>query len=198
MTDFLHSSTFTWVLLPLLIFCTRIVDVSLDTLRVIFISRGVRYLAPIVAFFEVLIWLIAISQIMRNLSNPICYIAYAGGFATGNYVGMILESRLAIGTVILRVITGKDAVDLIKALTEAHYGLTCIKGEGPDGMVNIIFMLVPRLELQHAIGIIKQHQPNAIYSVEDVRAVKEGIFPNRGTGGRWNSLPILGWFSRDK
>jgi len=90
MLDFLlmSSKLFAWVVLPVLIFIARVADVSLGTVRVIFITRGLKYFAPIVGFLEILIWLLAIGQIMRNLSHPICYIAYAGGFATGNYVGI--------------------------------------------------------------------------------------------------------------
>jgi uncharacterized protein YebE (UPF0316 family) len=81
---------YTWIVLPLLIFLARVVDVSMGTIRVIFVSRGLKYLAPVVGFFEVLIWLLAIGQIMKNLSSPLCYVAYAGGFAAGNYIGIVI------------------------------------------------------------------------------------------------------------
>ena len=84
----LNSGFYAWLILPLLIFLARVADVSIGTIRLIFISRGLKYLAPVVGFFEILIWLLAIGQIMKNLSNPACYIAYAGGFAMGNFVGM--------------------------------------------------------------------------------------------------------------
>lgn len=84
MGDLLANSwVYTWIAIPSLIFVARVIDVSLGTVRVIFVSRGLKYLAPVVGFFEILIWLLAIGQIMRNLSNPACYIAYAGGFALG-------------------------------------------------------------------------------------------------------------------
>ncbi|MCX6639658.1 MAG: DUF2179 domain-containing protein [bacterium] len=182
--DFFQSDLFSWVILPILIFLTRIVDVSLDTLRVIFIARGVRYLAPIIGFFEVLVWLMAISQIMRHLTNPFCYLGYAAGFATGNYVGMVIEARLALGKVILRVITKLNTAGMVEALSAKNYGLTMIDGEGPSGSVKIIFMLVPRQELTQAIAIVKQYTPNAFYSVEDVRFASEGIFPLKKNGSR--------------
>ena len=110
---FYHSEIFKFVLLPVLIFLARICDVTLDTLRIIYVSRGMKFLAPAIGFVEVLIWLVAITQIFKNLSNPICYVAYAGGFAMGNFIGIIIEEKMAIGTVVIRIITQKDAEALI-------------------------------------------------------------------------------------
>jgi uncharacterized protein YebE (UPF0316 family) len=83
----------TYVVLPVMIFFARICDVSLGTIRVIFISKGVKYLAPIIGFFEVIIWLLAIGQVMNNLTNFVAYIAYGAGFASGTYIGMIIEEK---------------------------------------------------------------------------------------------------------
>jgi hypothetical protein len=90
---FFDSQIFTWVVIPVLIILARIVDVTLDTIRIIYISRGMKYLAPLFGFFEILIWLLAISQIMRNLNNPVYYLAYAVGFATGNLVGIFVDRQ---------------------------------------------------------------------------------------------------------
>src|SRR3990172_6273287 len=117
---------YTWALLPLLIFAARIMDVSLGTVRLIFVSRGMKYLAPLVGFFEVLTWLLAIGQIMKNLSNPVCYIAYAAGFAMGNFVGIWIAERLSLGVVLVRVVTQKDASPLVDKLKARDYGLTCV------------------------------------------------------------------------
>ncbi|HPA70469.1 MAG TPA: DUF5698 domain-containing protein, partial [Bacteroidales bacterium] len=95
--EHLNTEIVNYLLLPLFIFLARIFDVSLGTLRIIFVTKGMRIIAPLVGFFEVLIWLLAISRIMQDLDNWVSYIAYAGGFATGNFVGMYLEERLAIG-----------------------------------------------------------------------------------------------------
>jgi len=111
-----ETEIFTWILLPILIFFARVGDVSLGTIRIIFISKGIKYLAPLIGFFEILIWLVAISQIMQNLTNIYYYIFYAGGFATGNLVGIIIEEKLSIGTVAIRIITRKDAEELTNAL----------------------------------------------------------------------------------
>ena len=171
------STLFSLVLLPAAIFFARIMDVSLGTIRVIFVSRGMRAVAPILGFFEVLIWIIAVGQIMKNLNEWYYYVAYASGFAAGTWVGIWIESKLAIGMVILRIITKSDATDLANRLRELNYGLTSVDAEGARGPVKILFMLVPRHDLKGIIKTIKEHNPNAFYSVEDVRFAREGIFP---------------------
>ena len=107
-----HSPYFDYLAVPLLIFCLRICDMTLDTLRIIFMTKGLKRLAPIIGFFEILIWIVAITRIMQHLNNWTCYVAYAGGFATGNYVGMWLDEKLAIGHELIRVITRVDATML--------------------------------------------------------------------------------------
>lgn len=171
------SSVFQWVILPLLIFTARIIDVSLGTLRIIFISRGKRLLAPLMGFFEVLIWLLAISQIFKNLQNPACYVAYAAGFAGGSYIGMAIENRLAIGLQIVRIITKFFVPELIEKLKASGYGLTTLQGEGAEGPVTVIFTIVRRKDLPEFIDIIQSVNPKVFYTVEDVRMAKEGIYP---------------------
>jgi uncharacterized protein YebE (UPF0316 family) len=181
MSDLLlsNSAFYIWVVLPLLIFIARIADVSLGTVRVIFITRGLKYLAPIVGFFEILIWLMAIGQIMRNLSNPLCYIAYASGFATGNYFGILIAEKLSLGVVLIRVITSKDASELLEYLKSAEYGVTSVDAQGSAGKVQVVFTIVQRREVTGVVNLIKQFNPKAFYTIEEVGFVEEGIFPTR-------------------
>ena len=183
MSDFLllNSEFFTWVVLPALIFIARVADVSLGTVRVIFIARGLKYFAPVVGFFEILIWLLAIGQIMQNLSNPICYIAYAGGFAMGNYFGIWIAEKLSLGVVLIRVITSKDASELIEYLKTAEYGVTVVDAKGSAGNVQVVFTIVRRREVVTVVSLIKQFNPKAFYTIEEVGFVEEGIFPVRKT-----------------
>ena len=174
----------TYVILPILIFLARICDVSLGTIRVIFISKGIRYLAPIIGFFEVIIWLLAIGQIMNNLTNFVAYIAYGAGFAAGTYIGMVIEEKISLGLVSVRIITKKDPQELIQYLRSHNYGVTSLDGEGGTGKVKMVFTIIKRQDLLHVVEIIKQFHPNAFYSVDDVKSVGEGIFPeNRLPGG---------------
>lgn len=169
-----------WIILPLLIFTARICDVSLGTIRVIFVARGYRYLAPILGFFEISIWLLAIGQIMRDLDNIVTYFAYAGGFASGTYIGMWLEDKLSIGTVLIRVVTKQDATALIARLKAEHIGVTTVNAMGGVGPVQIILTIVNRTSVPGVVALVKQFNPHAFYTIEDVRFATEGIFPSRG------------------
>jgi uncharacterized protein YebE (UPF0316 family) len=179
-TAFFHSEIFKFIVLPLIIFSTRICDVTLDTLRIIYVSRGLKFLAASIGFFEVLIWLFAITQIFRNLTNPLYYIAYAGGFAMGNFIGILIEERMAIGTVVIRIITQKDADELTELLKKEGYGVTHMDAQGAQGPVKIIFTIVKRKNIEHVLEIIRLNNPQAFFTVEDVRSVREGVFqPSR-------------------
>jgi len=173
----LDFNLYAWVLLPALIFMARVADVSLGTIRVIFISKGLKYFASAIGFFEILIWLLAIGQIMKNLSNPVCYIAYAGGFAMGNFVGIWIAEKLSLGVVLIRVVTKKDASKLVDHLKISEYGVTSVDGHGAAGEVKIVFTIVPRREVASVVDLIKNFNPKAFYSIEEVGFVERGIFP---------------------
>jgi uncharacterized protein YebE (UPF0316 family) len=198
MLSFLSSDTWAYLVLPLLIFFARICDVSMGTIRVIFVSRGYRYLAPVLGFFEISIWLLAISQVMRDINDVSIYIAYAAGFAMGTFVGIWLEERLSLGTVLVRVVTGRDSTNLIDALSDEGYGITTHAAEGAQGPVTIVFTVVKRQDLPHVAGIIKEFNPHAFYSVEDIRHASEGVFPSRGGGFLRNHLDPRRYFSKKK
>ncbi len=122
-TMFLTDSwAFTWIILPVLIFLARILDVSIGTLRLIFVSKGFKIYAPILGFFEVVIWLLAIGQIMQHLDNFMCYFAYGLGFATGNYIGIYLDEKMSLGTVLIRVVPKFDTTNLINHLRADNFG----------------------------------------------------------------------------
>jgi uncharacterized protein YebE (UPF0316 family) len=162
---------FDFVLLPILILMARVVDVSLDTVRVIMVAKGYRNLAPFVGFFQSLIWLITITRIMANLDNWFTYIGYAGGFGLGTFVGMILEGKLALGYELVRVITKKDAGDLVHGLREKGFPVTTVAGVGRDGEVGVLYIIIKRKALKEVIGIIQEYNPNAFYTIEDMRFV---------------------------
>ncbi|MBN1897303.1 MAG: DUF2179 domain-containing protein [Spirochaetes bacterium] len=173
----LDTQVFKWIILPLLIFMARIIDVSLGTMRIIFVNKGKKLLVPLLAFAEIIIWLLAIGQIMRNLNNIVCYLAYAGGFAMGNFIGLLIEEKLAMGNLIIRVITRKNAGQLIRSFKKALFGVTILDARGVRGKVNVVYSVIRRADLEHVIRIIKKFNPQAFYSVEDVRFVSRGVFP---------------------
>jgi len=167
-----------WGVIPVLIFLARIIDVSIGTIRIIYISKGMKYLAPVFGFFEVLVWLFAIGQIMNNITNILYYVVFALGFAAGNYVGIILEERLAVGKVVLRTITQGDASALIAYLRSRNYGVTVVNAEGARGPVKIIFTIIKRKDVPSVTDSIQQFNPRAFFSLEDVRLARDGVFPS--------------------
>ncbi|MFH1479485.1 MAG: DUF2179 domain-containing protein [Candidatus Omnitrophota bacterium] len=167
------SSLFQWVVLPILIFFARVTDVSLDTIRILLISRGKKNIVPFLGFVQVIIWLFAIRQVFLNLSNIACYISFAGGFAAGTWVGMIIEEKLAIGIQVIRVITRKDATQLVEFLKDQGYGVTSVDGQGVSGKVNIIYTILKRQDMPKAVDTIKRFNPKAFYTIEDIRTVSD-------------------------
>lgn len=182
---------FTWVILPLLIFGSRILDQSIGTLRLIFLSKGMKLLAPLLGFFEVIIWLIAVSQIMKHLDTWVCYVAYGAGFAMGNYIGMLLEEKLSIGIAIIRVILPSEAPELIQQLKAHNYGLTVVDGEGSKGPVKLLFSIIRRKEIAGFVDLIHHQFPNAFYTIEDVKSANEGVFRPSGQRSVFNSISSL-------
>jgi len=164
-----------------LIFMARIIDVSMGTLRILFLSRGHRALATVLAFFEALVWLIAIRQIFANLTHVSAYLAYASGFATGTYVGMLIEAKLALGLLAVRIITREDASELATALNRSDYGVTAVTAKGTSGRVRLLFSIIRRRELDRVMDIVQRLHPKAFVSISDVRMANEGIFPRRST-----------------
>lgn len=186
METFLQSNIFLYVLLPLLIMLARVTDVTIGTLRIIVVAKGNKFLAPVLGFFEVLIWILALGIIVQNLTNIPAYLGYAGGYALGNYVGILIEERLAMGNVMVHVITKEKAGDLIRILKARRYTITHLKAHGNKGDVSIIYILVRRKRLQELVKRIKKTHPKAFFSIEDVRYVSEGLTPLKHSAARRN------------
>jgi len=173
MTFINDSATFAYIILPLLVFLARILDVTIGTLRIIFVSKGLKHFAAVLGFFESLIWLIAVAQVMQNLNSWQTYIAFACGFGAGNYVGVVIEERIALGNLLIRIITMKEADELVEVLWKAGYGVTSVDARGESGPVKLIFSITKRKNLNKIIAIIKKYNPNAFYTIEDMRYVNQ-------------------------
>ncbi|MBS1647834.1 MAG: DUF2179 domain-containing protein [Bacteroidetes bacterium] len=167
---------FNWVVLPLLIFISRLGDVTLATLRHIFISKGLKKIVPFIGFFEVLIWLVAIKQVFNNLNNIACFIAWAAGFSMGTFVGIFIEEKIALGMQLIRIISKADNNALVEQLKKINQGYTIVDGEGSQGAVKLIFLQVKRKNKPEVVALIHQYMPDAFYSIEDVRNSQMGVF----------------------
>ena len=179
----ISEEVYAYLILPLLIFLARICDVSINTIRIIYMLGGRRYTSTLLGFFESLIWLLAISQIFKHLDNWICYVAYPAGFASGIFVGMLMEERIAYGKVIVRIITRKDVVPLIQFLNANGFRYTKVVAEGPDGHENLVFTVLQRERLDDLLKRLKEILPTAFYTIEKVKAAAEtGALPEEKGG----------------
>lgn len=181
----ISDEVFSYLILPLLIFIARIGDVSINTIRIIYVLGGRRLTATLLGFFESFIWLMAIRQIFEHLDNWICYFAYPAGFASGIFVGMIIEERIAYGKVIVRIITRKDIAPLLQFLNSRNFRYTHVNAEGPDGHENLVFTVLERDSLEDVLLKLKAILPTAFYTVEKVnRAGESGTVVQETT--RWS------------
>jgi uncharacterized protein YebE (UPF0316 family) len=172
--------------LPVLIFCCRVVDVSLGTIRTILVVRGNRVIAPLLGFVEVTVWILAVSSVVQRLHEPVNIVAYASGFATGNWVGMWLESKLALGYQIVRIISRNRGHSIAHAARLAGFGVTTLYGRGKDGPVVVCFVVTARRQTPRVLEIAREVDPEVFSTVEDTR----------GTGYNLHkevSIPKTGW-----
>ncbi|MCQ2376308.1 MAG: DUF2179 domain-containing protein [Salinivirgaceae bacterium] len=177
---------YSYIILPLLIFVARITDVSIGTVRIILVAKGYKKLAPICGFIETLIWVVAISNIIQNIDNWACYIGYAAGFATGNYIGMIIESKLALGHELIRIISTRTDFSLADSLRSKGFGATVTKANGLNGEVSILYLIVTRRMVDKVAELVKELDPSAIYTIESIRFVNRSTFygENESVGRR--------------
>ncbi len=177
MIDFISSPDFmTYVLIPLLILVARVLDVTLGTVRMIFISKGEKLFSALVGFFEITIWLLALTRIMDNLTNVYAYLAYAIGFSFGTYLGVLVEERIHLGKVIVRVTTSKDSKKIIKELRDKRYTFTCIGVDGPNGKVESLHIILDKKHMNTLLNYIVKFDKKAFYTVEEAKIVTEHRF----------------------
>jgi uncharacterized protein YebE (UPF0316 family) len=184
LNTFFDSAWFTYLVLPLAIFFARICDVTIGTVRIVMVAKGEKIIAPILGFFEVFIWLLAISRIFENLDNWLCYVTYAAGFATGNYIGLIVEEKLAMGIVRIQMVTKENTSVLISKLKDSRFGVTVLEAKGANEEVNIIYTIVKRTDVSKVEDIIRDSLPDAFYSIEEIKSVNKGVFPIKKSS-RW-------------
>ncbi|MCL5057457.1 MAG: DUF5698 domain-containing protein [Actinobacteria bacterium] len=168
----------------LFIFCARVVDMSLDVVRILMLTRDRRFLAAAIGFAEVVIFLLAISQVLAGgLTDPFKVIAYAGGFATGNFVGSLIDSRLAIGYMTLQVFCDACSHDsLCCTLREEGFGVTSVTGRGRDGERIILFVTLKRKDAGKVLDTLDKIYPGAFYNLYDARSIHGGVFPGKKKG----------------
>lgn len=159
---------------PLVVFSLRVTDVSMATLRMLLTVRNRRVLAPVIGFFEVLIWVAAIGIVVQHLQSPLHVIGYAGGFATGSFVGLLIEERLALGLATIRTVIRSGGAELSMELRNAGFGVTELTGRGREGPVEVLYAVLPRRQVPRALSLIDRDAPNAFVIVDEPRQVRRG------------------------
>ena len=164
------------LLIALGIFFLRVGDMSLDTIRVLFVVRGKKKLAWILGFFQALIFVVAISSVLANVKNPLTIIGYAGGFATGNVVGMLIEERLAIGHIHLSIISPARGSAIAELLRDNGYAVTEMSGRGLSGVVTVLSVDVIRRKIDEVETLVLEADPQAFITADDVRPIRRGFW----------------------
>ena len=162
----------------ILIFLARLVDQSLGAMRLIFLFRGRRVLAGALGFVESAVWLLAVSQVVTNVDEPVKVVAFAGGFAAGNMLGGTVERWLALGKGVLRVVAPFDSPQAAVPLRQAGFAVTVVNAEGRNGPVRLAFSVVPRKRKQEALSIVRRVNPEAFVTFEDVET--PDLYTRRG------------------
>lgn len=158
----------------LLIFCLRLTDVTLGTLRILMTVRGRKPMAALIGFIEVTIFILAISRVVRNVGNVWNVLGYSGGFAAGTLVGMTIEEHLALGWTVVRVISTDLSKRIADALRQAGYGVTEMSGQGMRGSVEIYEIVVRRADMPKVLQMIDKVDEKAFITVEESRRVYRG------------------------
>ncbi len=163
----------------LFIFTARVMDMSLDVVRLLMLMRGKKAIASLVGFVEVSIFIVALGQALSGgLDDPGKIFAYAAGFATGNFVGSTIEAWLAVGHLSMQVFPSPEHVEgLCDRFREVGFGVTTVCGCGRNGERTIVFVHLKRKDLKRAMEILDQVQPETFFNISDSRAVRGGVFP---------------------
>jgi uncharacterized protein YebE (UPF0316 family) len=171
---------------PLLIFGLRVADVSLDTMRVLFAVRGKRYHAASLGFFQALIFILVVGNVIQHLGSIWHVLGYAGGFATGTLVGVQIENAVAYGLSTVRIVSPHGGVEIANALRERGYGATEVAGYGRDGTVEIVDSVVHRSHLDDVMEIVDKWDSQAFVTVEEPKILRGGSLADRA---RWMRVP---------
>jgi uncharacterized protein YebE (UPF0316 family) len=166
------------ILTALLIFCLRIVDVSIGTIRVIYTIRGQKLVSASLGALESGIWIFAISRAFQQVDNPIAMVGWALGFATGTFVGIALDQWIGSGSVLFRVISRNHALRLRELLHSEGFGVTAVQGQGRDGNVLVIFVVAARKRGKELLSLVRSIDPEAFITVEPVAKAFGGYLPH--------------------
>ncbi len=164
-------------LLYIIIFCAKIVEVSISTIRLVYINKGERVKGAVLGFIEIMIWLVVVSSVLNNITaDPIKVFVYAASFSLGNYIGVTIESKIAVGLASIQVVVSDESGEILaEILRDESYGVTLIDGRGrDDSKKTLLFIQLKRKKIPEAVRIIKQNAPDAYITVNDIKSMMGG------------------------
>lgn len=165
-------------LLYLIILVAKIIEVSISTFRIVIINKGERVKGAVLGFVEILIWLLVVSSVLNNITeDPFKILAYAAGFSLGNFMGVTIESKIAVGLASIQCVVNVETGEILaEILRDESYGVTIIDGKGRDeSKKTLLFIQLKRKKIPEAIKIIKQTAPNAFITVNDIKSMVGGF-----------------------
>lgn len=170
---------FDFVFLPLMIFVARVSDVTLATVKLMFVVNNARKIAAFLGFFEALITILALSRIMQDASNMAAYVMYAAGFAAGTYIGMRIEEKLAYGSVVIRVISKKIPDSLLEYLASNQHRYSMVDANDQSGNTQILFTVCKRSRVSAFLKNLESTAPEALYTIEGLKQVSHDLLPEQ-------------------
>jgi uncharacterized protein YebE (UPF0316 family) len=179
---------------PFIIFGLRIVDVSMSTIRILLAVRGHKMVVPLIGFFEVLIWVTAVGNAIKFLDSPLHLLGYAGGFATGSIVGLLIEEQLAIGHATIRVVSTHAGVEMADGLRQIGFGVTEFGAQGRDGRVEVLYTVCKRRDIERVISEVERWDAQAFITVEEPRDIRWGWMQSERR--KWPGTELNGWMRK--
>ena len=150
----------------LTIFLLRVIDQSLGTMRSLLVNKNRTVYAALIGLVESVIWILAISQVIKDIDDPVLITAYAAGFAAGTILGSYIESIVGVGNIVVRVFCPAESPSVAESLRKDGYGVTVIDGEGKDGPVKIYLCVIPRRKLKEVLNTIQEINPNTYVTTD--------------------------------
>ncbi|MBT5273540.1 MAG: DUF2179 domain-containing protein [Flavobacteriales bacterium] len=150
----------------LIIFSLRLADQSLGTMRTLLVSKNKPIYAALIGLVESAIWIVAISQVIKDIDDPVLIGAYAAGFAAGTILGTYIERIVGVGNIVVRVFCPANSPSVAETLRDNGHGVTVIDGEGKDGPVKIYLCVIPRRKLKSVLNMIEEINPNAYITTD--------------------------------
>ncbi len=168
-----------YLLLPALIFLARVADVTVATVKLMFVVNNTRKVAAILGFFEAFITIVALSRVMQDASNMVAFVMYAAGFATGTYVGMWIEEKMAYGSVLIRIISKHIPDELLRYLADNQYRYSMVDANDQSGNNQMLFTVCKRSKMGAFLSNLERIDPQALYTIEGVKRVSNEFLPEK-------------------